>query len=501
MQQQPYDLIVVGTGTAGTILASRIAEHGVNPRTGEPLKIASIEAGPYWKGEPRPGYGIPLRRNMITNLDFGGDRYLWPHGRAKIVGGSSVHFGNASYFPFDTDYLRWQNETGVDWTKDNFKEAVAEITEMYNYHQAPDSTLGEGNRLFRNAARQMGYTPIRSPMTRTNCIYCGYCSPGHMCKYDSKGSSLAYVPIAERHGVQIIPDTEVERVLIEKRGDRGTVTGVAYHRGDQTGELRSSKVLVSCGVYNTPGLLMRSGYGSKELLGEKLLVENPNVGNHYNADQVFRVGGFSDNPLLEAGRGTNSGDYFFEYGDANGDFNLMITSASSNSIVFPQLAALSGYAPQFGHEHKEFMRTACTRMSGVMLLQTCPKNSRGRVGPDGSVSDYTSDPRMINRFQEGEAICIKLLERMGLKKITTGGDIGERVRTFMGAGHGMGSCRAGADSKDSVVNPRFESHDIEGLFVCDGSVIPRSGSSWACIPVATVAAFAWRRIVQDHFSA
>ncbi len=372
---------------------------------------------------------------------------------------------------------------------------------MYNYHQAPDSTLGEGNRLFRNAARQMGYAPSRSPMTRTNCIYCGYCSPGHMCKYDSKGSSLTYIPIAERYGVEIIPDTEVERVLIEKRGDRGTVTGVTYHRGDQTGELRSSKVLVCCGVFLTPGLLMRSGYGSKELLGDKLLVENPNVGNHYNADQVFRVGGFSDEPLLEAGRGTNSGDYFFEYGDPDGDFNLMITSPISNVIIFPEAAALSGYAPEFGHDHKEFMRTACTRFSGVLLLQTCPKNSRGQIKPDQSV-EYTSDPRTIKRSQEGEKICQEVLKRMGLKNIITAGPgIAEQVRSFQGGLHGMGSCRAGVDPKDSVVNQRFESHDIEGLLLCDGSVIPRGGSSWACIPIATVAAFAWPRIVQDHFSA
>ncbi len=90
---------------------------------------------------------------------------------------------------------------------------------------------------------------------------------------------------------------------------------------------------------------------------------------------------------------------------------------------------------------------------------------------------------------------------MGLKNISTGGDIGERVRTYRGNLHAMGSCRAGVDPKDSVVNPRFESHDVEGLLLCDGSVIPRSGSSWACIPIATVAAFASRRIVQDHFSA
>jgi choline dehydrogenase-like flavoprotein len=321
-----------------------------------------------------------------------------------------------------------------------------------------------------------------------------------MCRYDSKGSSLFYAPIAERHGVEIIPDTEVERVLIEKRGDRGAVTGVTYRRGNQRGELRSSKVLVSCGIINTPVLLMRSGYGSKELLGERLLVENPNVGNHFNADQVFRVDGFSDKPLLEAGRGTNNGDYFFEYGDPDGDFNLMINSASTNPIILPEAAALSEYAPEFGHDHKEFMRTACTRISGVHCVQTNPKNSRGRVNPDGSV-EYTSDPRMIKRFQEAETICREIVNRMGLKNITTGPDIAEQVRAFRGNLHAMGTCRAGVDPKDSVVSPRFESHDIEGLLVCDGSVIPRSGSSWACIPIATVAAFAWRRIVQDHFSA
>ena len=499
MQQRPFDLIIVGTGTAGAILAARIAQHGVNPGTGEPLKIASIEAGPYWKGELRHGYGSPLRRQMITNLQEGRNSYRWPSGFAKVIGGSSVHWGNAALFPFDTDYLRWQNESGVDWRKDNFKEAVAEITEMYNYHQAPDATLGDGNLLFREAVRELGYSPTRFPMARRNCIYCGYCGSGYHCKYDSKSSSLKYVPIAEQHGVEIIPDTEVLRVLIEKRGERGRVSGIAYRRGSETGELRSSKVLVCSGVINTPILLMRSGYGSKDILGDKVIVENPNVGNNYNSDQAFAVSAFSDKPLMEAGRGTNNGDYIFEYGEPDGDFNLMISSNYSNRLILPQQAALSEFAPDFGHPHKEYMRTACTRISGVLVHQTGPKNSRGRVGPDGTVT-YSSDPRMIKRFEEGVEICRTILTRMGFKRIPPVGGLDERVRNYRGNVHATGSCRAGVDVKDSVVNPRFESHDIDGLFICDGSVVPRTGSSEACIPIATVAAFAWRRIVEDHFS-
>jgi hypothetical protein len=227
-------------------------------------------------------------------------------------------------------------------------------------------------------------------------------------------------------------------------------------------------------------------------------VENPNVGNHYNSDQAFAVTAISDKPLMEAGRGTNNGNYFFDYGEADGDFNLMISSNYANRLIVPESAAIGGYAPEFGRSHKEFMKTACTRISGVLMHQTGHKNSRGRVLPDGS-REYSSDPRMIQRFEEGGELCRKVLEGMGLKKIRSG-NIAERVRAYRGNVHAMGSCRAGVDPKESVVNPRFESHDIEGLLVCDGSVIPRCGSSEACIPIVTVAAFAWGRIVEDHFS-
>ena len=297
----------------------------------------------------------------------------------------------------------------------------------------------------------------------------------------------------------LIADTEVSRILIEKSGERSRDSGIEYRRGSERGELRSSKVLVCSGVINTPVLLMRSGYGSRELLGDKLLVENPNVGNHYNTDQTIAIRAFSDEPLMEAGRGTNNGDYIFEHGMPDGDFNLMISSNYSNRLILPQQAALSEFAPDFGSDHKEYMRTACTRISGILVHQTGPKNSRGRVEPDGTLS-YSSDPRMVKRFEEGVEISRALLKGMDFKRISEVRGLDERVRTYRGNVHAMGSCRAGVEPKDSVVNERFQSHDIEGLLICDGSVIPRCGSSEACIPIATMAAFAWRRMVEDHFS-
>ena len=120
-----YDVIIVGSGVGGSILAARIAENGVNPKNGEPLRIALLEAGPYWKGEPHPGYGVPLRRQMITNTfsDDSSDR-MWPWGMAKMVGGSTMHYGASVYLPYDVDYKHWVDE-GTDWTEDTCREAAA----------------------------------------------------------------------------------------------------------------------------------------------------------------------------------------------------------------------------------------------------------------------------------------------------------------------------------------------------------------------------------------
>jgi choline dehydrogenase-like flavoprotein len=64
----------------------------------------------------------------------------------------------------------------------------------------------------------------------------------------------------------------------------------------------------------------------------------------------------------------------------------------------------------------------------------------------------------------------------------------------------VGSCRAGVDPKISVVNPHFESHDVDNLFICDASVIPRVTTGNSGTPQAAVTAFAAERMIQRRFS-
>ncbi len=81
MADQPYDLAIVGAGQAGCTLAGKIAENGVHPTTGEPLKMAVFDRGPYFKGKGNPGYGHPLRRQMFSNVSLDlGRRYAYRSG-------------------------------------------------------------------------------------------------------------------------------------------------------------------------------------------------------------------------------------------------------------------------------------------------------------------------------------------------------------------------------------------------------------------------------------
>src|SRR5580704_6483414 len=270
-----YDVVIVGGGTAGMIVAAKIAEKGVNPDTGKKPKIAVIEVGAYLKGDPKPGYGIPLRRQMFANVPRDikfGRNFVTPQGRGRGVGGTSLIFGSGAWFPFDEDYDEWQQETGVDWTKENFKSAVEEAGRAFSINLAPDEALinRSGSALFKETAEGMGFH-VRPGHTRAvkNCIYCGHCADRQICKYDSKQSTLVtHAPIAERNGVDIIPNARAQRVLIEKAGGKAIARGVVIRKldlpddiypGDEFADwanaqeitILAKKVIVSCGDLET----------------------------------------------------------------------------------------------------------------------------------------------------------------------------------------------------------------------------------------------------------
>ena len=164
-----YDVVVVGAGTAGCIVAGRLAERGINPKTGDRLRVAVIEGGDDWTiRDPsiRPGYGSPIRRQMITNINYE-ERgvegpvppdYHWPWdgSNVKVVGGCVMHYGAECFMHTEDDINVFRQTSGVDWTYGKFEEAIDEVREMYHVSSLPEETWDRGGKLFAEAARGMG---------------------------------------------------------------------------------------------------------------------------------------------------------------------------------------------------------------------------------------------------------------------------------------------------------------------------------------------------------
>ena len=502
MAVKRYDVAIVGAGFSGPILAAKIAEDGVNPKTGERLKIALLDAGPYFKGAPRPGYGSPLRRKVFTNLEDGSSSaFAWPREPylAKLVGGSSLHWGAAAVLPTPADYLHWQKETGVDWTEENLRTGVAEIRREFHIHPFPDQINTRGNQIFYEVAQKMGYEPKRSEVARRNCIYCGFCIDRIMCKYDSRSNTLVtYIPRAEKQGVEILPDTYVEKIFIEAKGGRGIARGLACRTDGSNYEIQADKIIVSCGYMNTSLLLLRSGYGPKEWRGNSILVENANVGRNIDGHPpVPAVSGWFDEPMGDGELGSVGGYTMIHDSrpDAEGRLRL---SASFGSPQLPSEAALHPFAPLYGREHKRFMREKGILRAGAISLSVVKPSGRWDVDPNGKRLYRGDHSLTLQRVQEGREIARGILEKMGARKITPINTPMNMTPQMRGQ-HMVGSCRAGVDRKTSVVNPYFESHDVDNLLICDGSVIPRVTSGNTGTPQASVTVFAAGRIIERHF--
>lgn len=530
-----YDVLIVGGGMAGCILATRIAEKGVHPRTGESLKVAILERGPYFKGDPRPGYGIPLRRKMFTNIShefregqrysmgFFGSRYdvsvAADEGAgassadvASIVGGGSLHWSAVNTRePHDLDYEAWAAETGVDWTADKCRAAGEEIRTLFNIHGRPQPMLTRGDFLFRDTTLALGHRLLEKPVAKKNCLLCGFCNGSDMCRYDAKmGPLITHLPLAERLGVKIIPDAEVEKIVLEKQGARVVAKGAIFRRKGAAESVAAGKVIVACGTFGTPPLLFRSGYGRREVLGSNLIAENPNIGRNIDAKPSSgSVRAVFDEEMTD-GDFHDGGFCFFQDVHPKGYVDrLSISGGAAGSITSsPDFQAISSRAPEFGREHKEFMRQICNpeavrRSSRVALLKTGsvsasvvrPKEVLGSIDGNGRFQYEMNHPSIVKRLQEAREMAQEILKKMGAKEILSAGPLRVGRATMQ-----CGSCRAGADRSVSVVNSDFESHDVENLLVCDGSAMPRKASQGYGTPVATIATFAAQRIVAKHFS-
>jgi choline dehydrogenase-like flavoprotein len=121
------------------------------------------------------------------------------------------------------------------------------------------------------------------------------------------------------------------------------------------------------------------------------------------------------------------------------------------------------------------------------------------VTPDGKMERISIDEKKIEAVAKDAAeLTYAIYDKMSMKPLK----VNRRLRpakSYM-PGHNQGTARAGENREVSVCTSDFDCHDIDNLLITSGASMPRTTFGHGAGPIATGAAYAWRRILENHFS-
>ena len=503
-----FDYIVVGGGTAGCVLAARLSEDSRN-------RVCLIEAGgsnrhpfitiPAAVGcaimSPKFGWGL----STVPQPHLNGRRVPLPRGR--LMGGTGSINGMAYFRGPARDYDDWAAMGNPGWSYADLLPYFLRSEHNPEYAGSPYHATGgpmgvsfptSRNPLcdaFNASMASLGYSELPDFNVPDPNGY-GY-RQGTIWNGRRVSTASAYLrPALDRPNLAVRSETRVRRVLLD--GKRAV--GVEVQRHDDVRRLRAGKeVIVTCGTFHSPHLLLNSGIGDERDLkawGITPLHHLPAVGHHLRDHPAAPIAMESDDAtsyghslkalprnIAQTFRylATRTGQYASNLFETNAyirtlpdsdrpDLQIVFQPARRNTRPFP-IPLGHGYA--------------------IVIVCLYPK-STGRVSLSGP--DPFALP-LIDPALGSEAVDLETLVR-GLKmarkifahesfrpyrghEVFPGRAVAsdeqwlEHIRATLTTVHHPGStCRMGP-AGDNVVDHELKVHGLEGLRVADASIYPR----------------------------
>lgn len=273
------DVVVVGAGSAGSVVAGRLAEQGRD--------VVLLEAGPDYGAHDSGRWPADLMsaRMLATSHDWGYTSGRWTFERARVMGGCSAHNGAIAAVGQREEYDAWGLE---GWTGADVAPLYDVVLERMRVRAYERHEAGPFHERCLQAAEALGW-PIASDLCDLDAGPSFGLETVNVVGEVRWNAAFAYIDPVRGGTLRILDETLVDRV--ESHGGGARVLGV---RHGEPLTVEAGTVVLSCGAYGTPLVLERSGVGDPSVLravGIPVKVALPGVGANLH-----------DHPMVHADR-------------------------------------------------------------------------------------------------------------------------------------------------------------------------------------------------------